>query len=206
MTKTSSSAWAIPASIVLGCCAIGTAIFLGLTMRPAPEVVRAPVASEAATQAEASSQPKPAVGVPIPTSPSGLATGNSGAAALALATMGGPSEAPPERSPVPPALPGQLLSPAQIQAEVRQRLEAMRPVLVAKCWKPVAGQNGVPQRVELTLDGTVGTTGGFTAVGVSDSRSAHWPGVATCITEQLAGMALPSAAGPVHIRIQFSIP
>ena len=197
------SNWPVVGAILVGSCIISAGLYFGLSQNrqssPPALVQPAPPAAQSGAHAESLLLKAP----PPPSSPALPAT--LGAAAM-MGAMDGPSEAPPATAPVPVPEPGAQLSPAQVQALALERIHQHKATLIQKCWDPVKGQKGAPDHVELTLDATIGPDGEILAMGSSENRKANWPGVATCVRQEVAPLKFQGAPGPVRIRVPITIP
>ncbi|MDC0677478.1 hypothetical protein [Sorangium atrum] len=166
-----------PTAILLGSAMISAAVYLGLRHGPAG------VPTEPRPVGGAPWQPADAV--------------SSAGAALA---PGAGASARPLQAPAP-SVPRE-----QVAMQAARALEAHRPALIERCYKPAAAARPAPRGVKYIFNLTFDARGRQLARGIIEDREASSPEVTACVVDALPAVAVPPPGANVRVDVPFSLP
>ncbi|WP_437950070.1 hypothetical protein WME98_04100 [Sorangium sp. So ce296] len=174
-----------PTAILLGSAMIAAAVYLGLRHGPAAV---APDSRAAAGDASHRGEPAP---------PAGAAERASGERAPG---EGAPGEGAPaaQRAPAVPR--------EEVARQAARALEARRPALVERCYKPAIAARPAPREVKYVFNLTFDAQGRQIARGIIEDREASRPDVTACLATALPPVAVEPPGASVRVDVPFSLP
>lgn len=104
-------------------------------------------------------------------------------------------------APAPPIMPRD-----EVAKQVVQALEAHRPALVARCWKPSFAVQPEPPTIKYVLVFTFDAQGRQLARGLAEDRATARPDVTSCLTTSLPSLRIPAPGAGVQLDVPFSLP
>ena len=122
-----------------------------------------------------------------------------------------PEPGPPVPVPVPvpvPAAPvAATLEVKAIAAENgRLALETVRAVMVERCWTSAAAKQPEPRQIPLMFNLSFSAQGQLVAFGISETRGADRPDVATCLRLLELRLQIPPPGSPLSVDVPFTLP
>ncbi|AUX34741.1 MULTISPECIES: hypothetical protein [Sorangium] len=166
-----------PTAILLGSAMIAAAVYLGLRHGPAAV---APDPRAAAGDASHRGEPAPRAG----------------------AAEG--ARAPGEGAPAPqraPAVPRE-----EVERQAARALDARRPALVERCYKPAIAARPAPREVKYVFNLTFDAQGRQIARGIIEDRETSRPDVTACLVAALPPIAVEPPGASVRVDVPFSLP
>ncbi|WP_437791379.1 hypothetical protein [Sorangium sp. So ce693] len=140
-------------------------------------------------------------------------------AAVYLGLRHGPAGVPTEPRPVvgAPWQPADAVSSAgaapapsvpreQVAMQAARALEAHRPALIERCYKPAAAARPAPRGVKYIFNLTFDARGRQLARGIIEDREASSPEVTACVVDALPAVAVPPPGANVRVDVPFSLP
>ncbi|WP_437989626.1 hypothetical protein [Sorangium sp. So ce145] len=172
-----------PTAILLGSAMIAAAVYLGLRHGPAG----------------VPADPRPAGGAPSPP---------ADAASAAAAPSAGPAaRAPGAGAPARPLQAPALGVPRdEVATQAARALEAHRPALIERCYKPAVAAQPAPRGVKYVFNLTFDAQGRQLARGIIEDREASRPEVTACLVDALPPVAVAPPGANVRVDVPFSLP
>ncbi|XXX73065.1 hypothetical protein WMF30_35990 [Sorangium sp. So ce134] len=169
-----------PTAILLGSAMIAAAVYLGLRHGPAAVAPDPRAAGGAASHR----------GEPAPPA--------------------GPAESARAPGEGEPARPRQTRAPSVPRDEVARQaaraLDAHRPALVERCYKPAIAAQPAPREVKYVFSLTFDAQGRQLARGVIEDRETSRPEVTACLVAALPPVAVEPPGASVRVDVPFSLP
>ncbi|WP_437934413.1 hypothetical protein [Sorangium sp. So ce341] len=186
-----------PTAILLGSAMIAAAVYLGLRHGPASV---APDPRAAAGDASHRGEPAPPAGA------AERAPGEGAPAAQRAPGEGAPAaqRAPGEGAPAAqraPAVPRE-----EVARQAARALDARRPALVERCYKPAIAAQPAPREVKYVFNLTFDAQGRQIARGIIEDREASRPDVTACLATALPPVAVEPPGASVRVDVPFSLP
>ncbi|WP_437332252.1 hypothetical protein [Sorangium sp. So ce394] len=117
---------------------------------------------------------------------------------------GAAERAPGERAPAAqraPAVPRE-----EVARQAARALEARRPALVERCYKPAIAARPAPREVKYVFNLTFDAQGRQIARGIIEDREASRPDVTACLATALPPVAVEPPGASVRVDVPFSLP
>ena len=111
-----------------------------------------------------------------------------------------PKEAPPAPPPVPSAPRDELVRQAS------KALDAQRPQLVARCWKPALVKQAQPATAKFVFIYTFDAQGQQIGRGVAEDRATARPDLTACILGMLQPLSIQPPGANVQVEVPFTLP
>jgi len=135
----------------------------------------------------------------------------------------GESETPPAPSPeaslapaVPPAPPPKEAPPApppvpstprdDIVRQASKALEAQRPQLVERCWKPALAKQAQPATAKFVFNYTFDAQGQQIGRGVAEDRATARPDLTACILGMLQPLSIQPPGASILVDVPLTLP
>ncbi|WP_437708226.1 hypothetical protein WMF45_29600 [Sorangium sp. So ce448] len=167
-----------PTAILLGSAMIAAAVYLGLRHGPAG----------------VPADPRPAREAPEPPAD---AASSAGPAARA---PGAGAPARPVQAPAP------SVARDEVAMQAARALEAHRPALIERCYKPAIAAQPAPRGVKYVFNLTFDAQGRQLARGIIEDREASRPEVTACLVDALPSVAVAPPGANVRVDVPFSLP
>ncbi|WP_437567037.1 hypothetical protein [Sorangium sp. So ce542] len=121
-------------------------------------------------------------------------------APLAGAAERAPGEGAPaaERAPAVPR--------EEVARQAARALDARRPALVERCYKPAIAAQPAPREVKYVFNLTFDAQGRQIARGIIEDREASRPDVTACLVTALPPVAVEPPGANVRVDVPFSLP
>ncbi|WP_437911713.1 hypothetical protein WME73_29525 [Sorangium sp. So ce302] len=171
-----------PTAILLGSAMIAAAVYLGLRHGPAG----------------VPADPRPAGGAPSPPADAASAAGSAARAPGAGAPVR-PLQAPAPR-------PAPSVPRDEVATQAARALEAHRPALIERCYKPAVAAQPAPRGVKYVFNLTFDAQGRQLARGIIEHREASSPEVTACVAAALPAVAVAPPGANVRVDVPFSLP
>ncbi|WP_437850280.1 hypothetical protein [Sorangium sp. So ce363] len=173
-----------PTAILLGSAMIAAAVYLGLRHGPAG----------------VPTDPRPAGGAPSPPADAASAAGSAARA------PGAGAPARPLQAPAPAPRPAPSVPRDEVATQAARALEAHRPALIERCYKPAVAAQPAPRGVKYVFNLTFDAQGRQLARGIIEDREASRPEVTACLVDALPPVAVAPPGANVRVDVPFSLP
>ncbi|AGP38795.1 hypothetical protein [Sorangium cellulosum] len=180
-----------PTAILLGSAMIAAAVYLGLRHGPAAV---APDPRAAAGDASHRGEPAPPAGA------AERASGERAPGEGAPAAQRAPGEGAPAAQRAP------AVSREEVARQAARALDARRPALVERCYKPAIAAQPAPREVKYVFNLTFDAQGRQIARGIIEDREASRPDVTACLATALPPVAVEPPGASVRVDVPFSLP
>lgn len=142
--------------------------------------------------------PPPALPPPAPTT-------SSTAAPASSVSPAAPPLPPSVVPPVAVTAPSARAQPT-IDADVAEAIERLKQRTVKECWRPHAGEPGMPPKVKFIYSGSFDPSGVEVARGISDDRAANSPKVSACVRAFKMDLTIPPPGAYQNVNVPFEVP
>ncbi|WP_437596181.1 hypothetical protein WMF28_26735 [Sorangium sp. So ce590] len=166
-----------PTAILLGSALIAAAVYLGL--RHGPAAVAPDARSAGGTAAD-------------------RAGSGSSAGPAERAGASGEGAPAPRRAPSVPR--------EEVARQAARALDAHRPALVERCYRPAIAAQPAPRGVKYVFDLTFDAQGRQIARGILEDRETSRPEITACLVTALPPVAVAPPGASVRVDVPFSLP
>ncbi|WP_437644127.1 hypothetical protein [Sorangium sp. So ce362] len=166
-----------PTAILLGSALIAAAVYLGL--RHGPAAVAPDARSAGGTAAD-------------------RAGSGSSAGPAERAGASGEGAPAPRRAPSVPR--------EEVARQAARALDAHRPALVERCYRPAIAAHPAPRGVKYVFDLTFDAQGRQIARGILEDRETSRPEITACLVTALPPVAVAPPGASVRVDVPFSLP
>lgn len=123
-----------------------------------------------------------------------------------------PETAPPTAEPRPRvpgtgARPGASRDSARAgREEARTALAAWHDTFVDRCWRPSAARSAEPAQIALRFNLAFDRAGSLVGLGISESRAAFRPDVASCLRGLGIRLQISAPGAPLQVEVPYTLP
>ncbi|CAN95462.1 hypothetical protein predicted by Glimmer/Critica [Sorangium cellulosum So ce56] len=94
----------------------------------------------------------------------------------------------------------------EVATQAARALEAHRPALIERCYKPAVAAQPAPREVKYVFNLTFDAQGRQLARGIIEDREASRPEVTACLVDALPPVAVAPPGANVRVDVPFSLP
>ncbi|WP_437303138.1 hypothetical protein [Sorangium sp. So ce388] len=118
----------------------------------------------------------------------------------------GASAAPAERAGAPAPPSAKAVPRDEVARQAALALDAHRPALISRCYKPVIAAKPEPRAVKYVFNITFDAAGRQIARGLIEDQETARPEVTACLVAALPPVAIPAPGANVRVDVPFSLP
>lgn len=138
--------------------------------------------------------------------PAGVPTDPRPAAGAPWQPADAASSAGPASRARPPHAPAPSVPRDEVAMQAARALEAHRPALIERCYKPAVAARPAPRGVKYVFNLTFDAQGRQLARGIIEDREASSPAVTACVAAALPAVAVAPPGANVRVDVPFSLP